>query len=492
MQDYQLRQREHLLQISRAMTSKLDLPSVLRLILENAVEMLRGHGGLIALRQNDDSFHVRASYGLPGRLLPLFSPLLDDIPHLTGQAHLSRWQIPDLQLKLGMVAAAAGMALRQVVALPLVIEEELIGVIYVFRTSGAAFSANDRQVLSSFADQAAIAVRNASLYQQVSAEKRRLDAIIENSADGVMILDCQGRITVFNRALAAMTGWRPEDAMGRPCHEVLQLRDRRGEDICKSDCPLRGLSPDADLYVEGDIERAGGAPVSVGVTYSPLYDEEDRLINIIANVYDITRFREAEEIKSTFISVISHELKTPVSIIKGYSGTLRREDARWDEETVREGLTIIEEESDRLDRLISNLLDASRAQAGSLKLEMDDVHIPKLAQRVVEGFRLQTDVHVSNAIKYSPGGGKIRLGGYADRDKVTVYVADEGIGIPLDEQPRLFQRFYRLDSSLRRRTQGMGLGLYLCQAIVEAHRGRIWVESAPGQGSRFYFTLPRQ
>jgi PAS domain S-box-containing protein len=519
MQDYQLRQREYLLQISRAMTSKLDLPSVLRLILENAVEMLQGHGGLIALRQDDDSFHVRASYGLPGQLLPLFSPLLADIPHLAGRAHLSRWQIPDLQIKLGLVAAAAGMALRQVVALPLVIEEELIGVIYVFRTSGTAFSANDRQVLSSFADQAAIAVRNASLYQQVSAEKRRLDAIIEHSADGVMILDCWGRITVFNRALAAMTGWRPEDAIGRPCHEVLQLRGRQGEDICKSDCPLRGLSPDADLYVEGDIERAGGAPVSVGITYSPLYDEEERLINIIANVYDITRFREAEEIKSTFISVISHELKTPVSIIKGYAGTLRREDAQWDEETVRESLDIIEEESDRLDRLISDLLDASRAQAGSLKLDMGDAHIPKLAQRVVEGFRLQTDVHqfeldfppdfppimadqerlrqvlsnlVSNAIKYSPKGGKIRLGGYADGDKVTVYVADEGIGIPLDEQPRLFQRFYRLDSGLRRRTQGMGLGLYLCRAIVEAHGGRIWVESAPGRGSTFYFTLPRR
>ena len=99
---------------------------------------------------------------------------------------------------------------------------------------------------------------------------------------------------------------------------------------------------------------------------------------------------------------------------------------------------------------------------------------------------------VNNAIKYSPKGGTIRLGGYADRDKVTVYVADKGVGIPLDEQPHLFQRFYRLDSSLRRRTQGMGLGLYLCRAIVEAHGGRIWVESAVGQGSRFVLLIPRR
>ncbi len=499
------------------MTSRLDLPSVLRLIIQSAVEMLRGQVGLIALRRADGEFQIRASYGLSPNLLPLFAPLLTDIPHDNITGRLTGWQIPDLQLKLSLVTAAAGLNLRQVVALPMTMEESLMGVVYIFRSEGGAFSANDRQVLASFADQAAIAVRNATLYQQVTAEKRLLDAIIDNSADGVMILDQDRRILVFNQALSNMTGWSPKEAIGRSCHEVLALHDRRGRDICEEECPLRGLSPDENLYVEGNLEGEDGQVFTVGVTYTPLFNEEGLLLNIIANVNDITRFREAEEIKSTFISIVSHELKTPVALIKGYAGTLRREDAQWDQETVREGLTIIEEESDRLVNLIDNLLEASRIQAGGLKLEMSYFNLPKLAKKVVDGFRVQTDEHefrldfhpdfplvfadqerlrqvlsnlVSNAVKYSPQGGTIRLGGRVDGHWATIYVADQGIGIPLEEQKNIFQRFYRVRSDLSPNIQGAGLGLYLCRAVVEAHGGRIWVESTPGKGAIFAFTLP--
>lgn len=517
MQDYQLRQRDYLLEISRAMTSRLDLPSVLRLIIQNAVEMLSGQVGLIALRRGDGGFQIRASYGLSPHLLPLFAPLLTDIPHDNITGRPAGWQIPDLHLKLSLVTTAAGLNLRQVVALPMVMAESLIGVVYIFRSEGGAFSANDRQVLASFADQAAIAVRNATLYQQITAEKRLLDAIIDNSADGVMILDQECRILVFNRALSNLTGWSPKEAIGRSCRAVLSLHDRQGRDICQEECPLRGLAPDENLYVEGTLTREDGQVFTVGVTYTPLSNEEGLLLNIIANVNDITRFREAEEMKSTFVSIVSHELKTPVALIKGYAGTLRREDAQWDEETVREGLTIIEEESDRLVRLIDNLLEASRIQASGLKLEKSYFNLPKLAKKVVDGFRVQTEEHefrldfhpdfplvyadqerlrqvlsnvVSNAVKYSPQGGTIRLGGRVDGHWATIYVADQGIGIPLGEQKHIFQRFYRVRSDLSHTTQGAGLGLYLCQAIVEAHGGRIWVESAPGKGAIFAFTLP--
>ena len=221
--------------------------------------------------------------------------------------------------------------------------------------------------------------------------------------------------------------------------------------------------------------------------------------------------------KSTFVSVISHELKTPVALIKGYADTLAREDADWDRTTLREGLQVIGEESDRLNALINNLLDASRIQAGGFKLERTDVTLPKLAASVVEGFRTQTEHHqflldfpadfpvvfgdeerlrqvfnnlLSNAIKYSPKGGEMRIGGWREGNQVTLYVADQGIGIPPEEQGKLFQRFYRVDSSLRRTTQGAGLGLFLCRSIVEAHGGRIWLRSEPGKGTTVFFTLP--
>ena len=514
MISYQLRQREYLLQISRAMTSRLDLPSLLRLILTSASELVRAEAGLIALRRGQSTdLVVHASHGIPAGLLPRFAPLLADFPLQTEQYAA----LPEIQARLNLVARAILLPLHQVVALPLVFGDRLLGVIYLFRSGGIAFSANDEGVLATFADQAAIAVRNAQLYQQVSAEKQQLDAIIENSADGVMILDPELHILVFNRALSQMIGWPAEGAIGRPCHQVFTLATVSGENLCGADAREVIFPGGKPLTAEGTLTRPGGSRIAVSITYSPLYDEEGRLANIIANVVDITRFREAEEMKSTFVSVVSHELKTPVALIKGYASTLAREDVTWDAETLREGLQVIGEESDRLNGLINNLLDASRIQASGFKLERGDVSLPKLTASVVESFRPQTDRHqfvldfppdfpcisgdeerlrqvfnnlVSNAIKYAPQGGEIRLGGWADDVTVTAYVADQGIGIPLAEQGKLFQRFYRVDSSLRRSTQGAGLGLFLCRAIVEAHGGRIWLRSEPGKGTTVFFTLP--
>ncbi|MGD9375676.1 MAG: ATP-binding protein [Anaerolineae bacterium] len=507
MQDFQLRQRDYLLEISRAMTSRLDLESLLELTLRSAVEILRGQAGIIVLRDRQGALQVRASYGLPNRVLRFFQLL-------------SRWHLPDLQMRLGVVAAAAGLAFSRLVALPLVIEEELIGAIYIFRSMGGAFSANDQALLAAFADQAAIAVRNAELYRQVNEEREALSAIIYNSADGVMIVDAAGHVQAFNRTLARITGREPDEARGTTPAEVLVLRDRQDQPVDLPQPPAHRESAAGErYYVEGDVVRRGGPPLTVGVTATPLYDEEGALTRTIFNVVDITRFRQAEELKSTFVSVVSHELKTPVALIKGYAETLRREDADWDREFMQESLDVIGEEADRLTHLIDDLLEASRIQAGGLKLEPTDINLPRLAEKVIDGFRTQTDVHdfeldfdpnfplvwadpqrlrevlnnlVSNAVKYSPSGGTVWIGGRVDRAGVTVYVADQGIGIPAEEQERIFDRFHRVDSSLRRDTEGTGLGLYLVKAIVEAHGGRVWVESAPGRGSIFMFTLPKK
>jgi PAS domain S-box-containing protein len=519
--DYRLRQREYLLEISRAMTARLDLPSVLKLIIQSAVEILNGRAGLIVLQQEDGSYSVEASYGVSGRLEDFFSPLFSDIPGLSGHGDPLGWAIPNLERKLRQVARSLGIGLTRVVALPMAIEDKLIGAVYVFRTGGIAFSQNERKLLASFADQAAIAVQNARLYQQVSQEKARLDAIIEHSGDGVMILEPDRRITIFNRALTAMTGIPAQGAIGRYCYEVLEIENVEppGIDLCEeTNAPIFSTADD-HVSVDGDIRRADGSVITVAVTYSPLFDENGDLTNITASIRDITRFREAEEMKSTFISVISHELKTPVALIKGYAGTLNREDADWDRGILRESLAVIEEEADRLTELIDNLLDVSRLQAGALKMEIDFVNMVRLAEQTVEKFRTQTQRHtfaldippdlppvrgderrlrqvldnlLSNAIKYSPEGGQIRVSGRADDLQVYIAVTDKGIGIPEDEQENIFDRFYRVRSGVSDRTMGTGLGLYLVKAVVEAHGGRVWVDSQPGQGATFVFTLPRE
>jgi PAS domain S-box-containing protein len=514
--DSRVQLREYLLQISRALTAQLNLDELLQLVLEAATNVLAGQAGLIALRDMDGDFGIRASYGLPRALVPYFAPLLTDIP---DDADRTRFHIPGLADKLGQVAAELGLRLQQVVALPMAIKRDLIGVLYVFRAYGTRFTADERHVLASFADQAAIAVQNAQLYEDVIQEKRRLDAILEYSADGVLILNAAHRITVFNRALSRLSGWSAAEVLGRHHDDVMQwARLETDLDLTNAVAggwPLRSAQP---IYVEGDLRRHNGGTVSVGITYAPLFDREGRLVNIIGSVRDITRFREADEIKSTFISIISHELKTPVALIKGYADTLLREDARWDRKTTQESLNVILEETERLNRLIDNLLDASRLQAGALSLEMEPVALNVLVDRVASRFHTQTRIHeivtsfpaefplvegdegrleqvvnnlLSNAIKYSPQGGRIEIGGRVLPTEAVVTVSDQGVGIPLEEQPRVFERFFRGARERGQSTPGAGLGLYLVKAIVEAHGGRIWVESNPGEGAAFSFALPR-
>lgn len=534
---YQLRQREYLLRITRAMTSRLDLPSLLKLILSSAAETVGCRSGLIVLENENADLHhiqtistrfqVRAVYNVPPKNLSAFEPLLDILPMAhDGEAGVSAYFEPnhlDLQARVRQVEEQLGIPLGQVVGLPLLFEEKLLGIIYLFR-SEYAFTRMDWQFLQGFAHQAAIAVRNARLYHQLETERSRLATIIENSADGILILDVNRHVVVINQALAAMVGMSPEDAVGRFCHEVLALDNVQGDDLCQ-DSDEDGLLSVGGVRCEGDLIRPGGGRITVSVTYTPLHDDETgRLVNIIVNIHDITRFREEEEMKSTFTSMISHELKTPVALIKGYAQTLARPDAEWDSVTARQGLEVIEEEADRLESLINNLLDVSRIQASGLRLDYADVDIEDLARKVAEAYRTQTEEHqieqdfpnrlpliwgdaerlrqvltnlISNAIKYSPAGGVIRVGGWTDtvseRDgeqRVILYVADQGIGIPKDELLHVFDQFYRVDSSLRRTTAGAGIGLFLSKAIVEAHRGEIWVRSEHDRGSTFFVAIP--
>jgi PAS domain S-box-containing protein len=507
------RQLEYMLQISRAITAQLDLASVLELVIGVAVDLLAGTSGLIALadEEHPQGMQVRASARVPQALWPAFAPLLR-LP-LDSTARRTFVQV------LGEVAADTGLPLRQVIALPMTFRDSPVGVIYVFRAAlNVGFTADEERLLQAFADQAAIAVSNAQLYQSVVREKQRLDTLIEQSADGVMILDSRWRITTFNRAMEQLTGWPRNEAIGRPCAEVLAIRNAQGVNICLLDCPLQRLPHVQNPLVEGWITSRDGREIYVQSRYAPQWSAQGVFLSAIANVRDITDQKREEEMQSTFVSVISHELKTPVSIIKGYAGTLGREDADWSRETLRDGLRVIEEEADRLASQIQDLLDVSRLQAGGMHLELTEWQLPAMAQQVVQAFAAQTDSRfefelrfpehlppvqadfervrmvltnlVSNAVKYSPDGGLIRIGGRAEGDMMLVYVSDQGVGIAPEEQPLVFNRFYRVDNRLRRQTQGTGLGLYLTRAIIEAHGGTIRVESQVGRGSRFLFTLP--
>jgi len=511
--DFRLRQREYLLEISRAMSARLDLSSLLELILESAVEILAGQAGLITLRRNDGAFAPSASIGLPVRALPLFEPLWRDL-----ESQEKRKVIPDLPLRLALASKAAGVPLRQVVTLPLETGEDVTGYIFIFRARGAEFSSNDRQVLSAFANQAAVAVHNARLYQQVSAERERLDAIIENSGDGVMIINPYRIIQTWNRSLAHLTGIPAEEAIGRPCYDVLNLKSPQGVSICHTACPLVHPPEDGRLYAEGIHHRADGLAITLADNYSPQYNEEGEMTQVIANVRDMTRLREAEELKQTLLSVISHELKTPLASMRVLVDTLLEGNYR-NQQQVTEYLELVSRENERLTGLIDNFLTFSRMERNKQAFSMSITSPAAIARDAAEAvktkfskgrcdfemnvdedlpqIRADRDAMVTvlvnlldNAYKYSYDDKRIELKVYADNGSVCFSVLDNGAGMSRRSVRRIFRRFYQADRSLSRRAEGCGLGLSIAKFIVDAHKGSINVDSKPGEGSVFTVRLP--
>ncbi len=191
--------------------------------------------------------------------------------------------------------------------------------LFIFRGYAGVFSSNDYALLSSFANQAAIAVQNAQLYTQVNQEKVRLNTLLDSLADGILILNSQNRIERSNPAFARMVNLPSEQIQGKLHEQVIQwVHQPQGLTLEQAEAGGWPLTPHAHLYVEGDLKRTDGEPpLPVGITYTPLISPEGGLLNIITTVRDITRFRQAEEIKSTFVSIVSHELKTPVALDQG-------------------------------------------------------------------------------------------------------------------------------------------------------------------------------
>jgi PAS domain S-box-containing protein len=528
--DFRVRQRDYLLEISRALTQELDLEKLLARILRISIEMLAGQAGLIALKEQD-GWRVAAAHGIAPAFLSYLAPLL-------AEEKVRELDVDELNRMLKDLTYTASKGLLNGVGLPLSAHGQLIGVIFIFRNYPDLFSPNDRRLLQSFADQAAIAVYNAQLYGQVTYEKQRLDALLDSVADGILILKADHTIERVNEAFEKLIGKSRSELVGKPHDQVIcWQRDPQGTTLEEAERGGWPLTPHATLYVEGDLERAGLPSLPVGVTYAPLLSSEGKLHNVVASVRDITHFRTAEEIKSTFISIVSHELRTPVALIKGYASTLRRDDARWERAVINDSLSVIEEEADRLSRMVDDLLDASRLQAGGLSLSRADVSLAVLIERLAERFRTQSKKHtivvdlpknfpvivadenriaqvlsnlISNAIKYSPDGGEIRISGQMHAEQVIVCVSDEGPGIDARDLPHIFDRFYRSTNAVKQ-TKGAGLGLYLARAIIEAHGGRIWADASTGSriapslnpaanggsrpktgsGARICFSLPR-
>ncbi len=361
-----------------------------------------------------------------------------------------------------------------------------------------------------------------SALSALALEKSRYEGIVTSMADAVVTTDPELRITAFNPSASALTGWSAEDVLGRLRCQIICPRHDPSEG-CAEACPLR--SPEPELGVSKElIRRRDGADVSVAITRSAIRDQAGRLAGIVHVLRDISAEEELSRLKDEFLSTVSHELRTPLGFIMGYATTLLLPDAPDDRAAMRRCLEVIVDASNELKELVDNLLDMTKIGAGSLSVSPRAARLGPLAHGAVErirtrgqGHRFSTvippslpavmaDAHrveqvlynlLDNAIKYSPDGGRITVRAAAKGGEVVVSVLDEGLGVPAEELPLLFERFHRGQVARARGIGGTGLGLAICKGIVEAHRGRIWAESPPvgeprphRSGTAIRFTLP--
>ncbi|MDH4153880.1 MAG: cell wall metabolism sensor histidine kinase WalK [Nitrospira sp.] len=353
--------------------------------------------------------------------------------------------------------------------------------------------------------------------EELSEDRAQLLAVLTSMVEGVMVLDARGHVLQINPALERMFGISRVEARGRPCAEL--FRHQQLNNLVTT--TLRARTPREDEIVLPLNGR------HLHIEASPAGGERDNEACIVLVFHDVTDLRRLEKIRKDFVANVSHELRTPLTSIKGYVEALL-DGGKDDPSVAGRFLEIILKQSDRLNLIIEDLLELSKIESGQISLREEPIDLRALVDRTLstikpiadrKGHRLVTALDPSlplmagdedrlvqvltnlldNAIKYTPEGGTITVGGTAasspdtadpSLNAIDLSVADTGIGIPERDRPRIFERFYRVDKARSRDMGGTGLGLAIVKHLVEGHGGQVWVEANHPQGSRFVVRLP--
>ncbi len=416
----------------------------------------------------------------------------------------------------------SALRIRNGIAVPLVIKqrneqerivhERIIGVAHACnKRYEQEFNQDDLRLLEMLGEQAAAVISNAQLYITLTEEKERLEDALESIRSGVIVVSAEGRIRLMNRAACQVLQLPADGYEGKELTEVI-ANDQVRSLLNQTFDSLREESLEIELDNE-DVYRAETSMV-VGENGSPT--------DVVVIFTDITDIRHVEQMKTTFVSTVSHELRTPLTSIKGFIATLLDDTSSvYDDQTRHEFYEIIDQECDRLTRLISDLLNISRIESGrALDMNISPVDVRDLAQRVLDTQQQYTLRHnltneippdfpiieadsdhvtrildnlLGNAIKYSPDGGDIALSGVDEGDSIRIDVTDHGLGIPVRQHDRIFDRFQMVEGdSNRKGIKGTGIGLYLVRHLAQAHGGDVWLTwSEVDKGSTFSVNLPK-
>jgi len=350
--------------------------------------------------------------------------------------------------------------------------------------------------------------------EELRASEERFRALTESTSDWVWEVDVDGVYTYASPKVKDLLGYEPEEVIGKTPFDFMPPEEakRIAEEfraIVDSQRPFARLE-NTNLHKDGRL-------VVLDTSGVPFFDADGRLCGYRGIDRDITEREKLDRLKDEFIGLVSHELRSPLTVIIGAISTALSEETRLSREEMHQLLQDAAWEAESLSHLLGNLLELSRAQADRLFLHAEPVRVENAVQDAVEKIGRQSSAHqfvvelpgrlpavhadqlrlerilynlLENAVKYSPRGGEIRVFAKPEGDRLVIGIADRGVGISLRDQAKLFGPFQRLEDSRIEGVKGAGLGLLVCRRLVEAHGGRIWVESKRGQGSTFFFTLP--
>lgn len=514
-----------LLETSTAVVSSLNLKTVLDRILEQ-VELLLGvsKSAIVALDQERGVFRIRAGRELSASYIEQITIQPNDPLSVTMRALRSKQpvQISDTESDLVFLPQrllSREEGFRSILAVPLNTQHSPPAALILYRPDPHLWTENEISLVVNFANHAAMAIENAFLYERsdkrLQEETHRLEALVQSLNDGLILSDLQGKVLYANRRIRELSNLQPEEMRNTPVEQVLErivVQSNDPENVRRSVNQMLAQTgkqiAEIPIVVDGmikyyrlqgfEVTEADGASIGRGLI-----------------LQDITADRELDRMRSSLVSTVSHELRTPLAAIKGYATTLLAEDVEWDGASQRDFLEIISQEADRLSNLVNTLLDLSKIEAGSLRLSRVECEVEDLIQKATSsaclGKENQIEVQIEpnlptlyadpprletvlrnlleNAIKYAGETAHICVQVKQVDQALEFSIADNGPGIPAEERERVFESFYRIENGLTRSGSGAGLGLAICQGLVRAHGGKIWIAPTTS-GTRVVFTIP--
>jgi len=499
-------QLQTLAEIGREMTSTLELEAALENAMRHAQRLLQVEACvLFLLDEQRQELVLKASGGAQPRIRGVAITLEEGIAGWVARNRqpLIVNDVRSNPLYHSSIDGQTGLLTTSVLCVPLETRGEVLGVIEAINHPHGTFLEADQQVLASVASWAGIAVDNANLFRRVAEERSRLETTLVETADAVVLTDRLGTTILVNKAAGQAFRINPELATGRPALEIFHGH------------PLGDLLTRDDVSLPTTMEISTPTDRILYATISQVTD-----IGRVAVMQDITALKQIDRMRSQLLGTAAHDLKNPLNAIRLGADLLH--DAPLTEQQ-RKALTMMQRATDSMTNLITGLLETIRVESTS-NIALEPVQINDLIRHSIEDLRIlaekrhQTIAYtppeesllimgdpgrlnsvmsnlLSNAIKFTPARGLIRVDARWDEEEVVVSVSDNGPGIPSDEIPRVFEHLFRGRAAIQdpnNPVEGTGLGLALAKTVIEQHGGRIWVTSAEGEGSTFYYSLPRE